>query len=49
MKFDVFWTDCEGQRCSASFAEQGAAESFAKWCHELGDTDISIEIRETEQ
>ena len=43
MKFEVFWTDCEGQECSLLCESRETAEGFAQWCHELGDTNIRIE------
>ena len=46
MTFDVFFTDCEGSECFCSFDSGEQALGFAQLCHELGDTNIRIEIRE---
>ena len=46
MTFDVFFTDCEGSECFCSFDSEEQARGFAQLCHELGDTNIRIEIRE---
>lgn len=45
--FDVFWTSCEGVEDSCTFDNRVDAEYFAQMCHELGDTEIRIEIDET--
>lgn len=41
--FEVFWTNCEGRRNSCVFLYREDAEKYAQMCHELGDTEISIE------
>ena len=43
MEFEVFWTNCEGVKCSCTFDSREAAEDYAQMCYEMGDTEIRIE------